>query len=329
MNNDLISIIVPIYKVEEFLCRCIDSILAQTYNNIEIILVDDGSPDNCGSICDAYSMQDNRVRVIHKENGGLSDARNAGIEIAKGAWITCVDSDDFVAENYIEELVYGIEITGADMSMVGVEIIHQNEVTYDKPSHGHITTITKKDAIVKSLQREFRQSAWGKLYKRSIFKDIRYPKGLLYEDLAVIYNILDKVETIAISDARLYKYLIREGSIMQSQFNIHQYNSLVVTDKAMDFVIERYPEYQKEANGRRVYSYFTVLKRMLSSQDKNEYVTQVNDLKKRIKMYSKGLIFDRRIKKSLKMRILAFLVSDHLYITVEHFLYKRIEAQNG
>ena len=325
----LISVVVPIYKVEKYLRRCVDSILNQSYANLQIILVDDGSPDNCGTICDSYREQDIRVEVIHKENGGLSDARNAGIEVATGQYITFIDSDDYVACNYVEELLRAMTVANSDMSVVGVDIVSENKPCSTLAVVGNVRTLTGEDAIELALRTDFRQSAWGKLYRREIFDSIHFPKGLLYEDLAVVYNILAMTGRIALSDAKLYKYEVRPGSIMQTSFNINHYNSLCVTDNAMDFVRLNYPEFEILSNGRRVYSYFTVLRRILTCPDKKKYSSEIIDLKRRIDKYSKGLIRRKEIKKSLKLRIISYRISEKLYLKVENYLYKKIEDSNA
>lgn len=325
----LISVVVPIYNVEKYLVRCVDSIINQTYSNLDIILVDDGSPDNCGSICDEYAERDNRVKVIHKENGGLSDARNEGIKIAKGKLITFVDSDDYVAINYVEELFRCMMTSRADLSVVEVDVVNENTPYSVERQTGDISIINNKKAIELALKISFRQSAWGKLYRTEIFNDIQFPKGLLYEDLAIVYNVLSVTKIIAISNAKLYKYEVRPGSIMQASFNINHYNSLIVTDNAMDFVKTNYPEFGDLSDCRRVYSYFTVLRRMLNSSEKNKYKEQIDELKQRINKYSHHMIWKRNVKPSLKLRLISYKISDTLYLKIEDYLYRRIEESNA
>ena len=184
MNSTVfISVIVPIYKVEKYLHRCIDSVLAQTFTDFELILVDDGSPDNCGKICDEYAEKDNRIHVIHKENGGLSDARNAGIDWAfansDSEWITFIDSDDWIHPKYLETLYNAVKETGCEISICGYE-----ETTGDSPKVDDINL----QAVIVSTEDFFCEHnvnavvAWGKLYKKELFREIRYPVGKLHED---------------------------------------------------------------------------------------------------------------------------------------------------
>ena len=194
----LISVIVPVYKVEKYIHRCVDSILAQTFTDFELILVDDGSPDNCGKICDEYAEKDNRIHVIHKENGGLSDARNAGIDWAfansDSEWITFIDSDDWIHPKYLEALYNAVKETGCEISICGYE-----ETTGDSPKVDDINL----QAVIVSTEDFFCEHnvnavvAWGKLYKKELFREIRYPVGKLHEDEFTTYKLLFQYENCA------------------------------------------------------------------------------------------------------------------------------------
>lgn len=231
MTQPLITVIVPCYKVEQYLPKCVDSILAQTYENLEIWLVDDGSPDRCGKICDEYAEKDERIKVIHKENGGLSDARNVAIDRATGEWITFVDSDDYVAPDYVEQL-YGLcdrhdclmAVTDLDIFPIGKE--PQLSTQRNCPD----MKLTRDDALKYMFnQKYFDVSACGKLYHRSLFSDIRFPKGMLFEDLLTTFRLMLLCqEGVAYSTKKMYYYMFRPGSIEGSQFS----------DKKMDSAIE-------------------------------------------------------------------------------------------
>jgi len=225
----LISIIVPIYNVEAYLAKCINSIISQTYGNLEIFLVDDGSPDRCGSICDEYAKQDARIKVIHKKNGGLSDARNVAIDVAKGEYITFVDSDDYVANDYVESLYKLIVENDAQMSIT--RCIPFFEGT--KPVHIRQTKITKVFNTYNALislfyQKDFDNAAWAKMYHCSLFKsDIRYPKGWLYEDLPTTYKLMMLCKKIAFSSYENYYYLLRKDSIEGAPFKPQKYECCI------------------------------------------------------------------------------------------------------
>ena len=216
--SDLISVVVPIYNVEKYLTKCIDSIINQTYKNLEIILVDDGSPDNCGKICDEYKKKDNRIKVIHKKNGGLSDARNEGIKIATGKYIGFIDSDDFVNLKMIEILYDLLKNNNADISVVsykyyfGEEENNNESVEIKSPK-----ILSNIDAITYLFDNnKLGNYAWNKLYKLSLFDDVKYPVGKKMEDLGTTYKLFSKSNKIVYSDTELYYYLQRGDSILHS-----------------------------------------------------------------------------------------------------------------
>ena len=210
-----VSVIVPVYKVEKYLKKCIDSILNQTYRDLEVILVDDGSPDQCGAICDRYGREDSRVHVIHKENGGLSDARNTGVECASGEYILFVDSDDYIDPELVEKTVKAAEKTGCDLVMF--DYIREEEnfslPCYSELPEGQVLTLEKNPEILISTL-----SAWSKLYKRAFYLECGhwFPKGRLYEDLGSIPKIFLDAKSIVYVRGAFYHYLIRQGSIMTS-----------------------------------------------------------------------------------------------------------------
>ena len=207
--NELISIIVPIYNVEKYLDRCIKSIINQSYNNLEIILVDDGSPDRCGEMCDEWAKIDKRIIVVHKENGGLSDARNAGIDIAKGNYLSFIDSDDYVHKDFIKVLYELCIKYNSDISMCGAFETSKDENCNFNLQQGN--ECVKYSKTILERKDNIYCVAWNKLYKKEVFKYIRYPKGKLHEDVAVINKILYYSNKIAITDLRLYFYYSNEN----------------------------------------------------------------------------------------------------------------------
>ncbi len=222
MSESLVSIIVPIYKVEEYLPACIDSILKQTYSNLEIILVDDGSPDRCGFICDEYAKEDSRIVVVHKENGGLSDARNAGLDIAKGEYLSFVDSDDIVHPEFINCLLNSALSYDADLVICDINnFTNGNEISFHK-IFDYPVKERNKSFYYYSIYNYYSKVepssnivvAWNKLYKKSIWKNLRYPKGKLHEDIFVIHEVLANARKILRINVPLYYYRQREGSIM-------------------------------------------------------------------------------------------------------------------
>ena len=215
MSMPEISVIVPVYKVEAYLPRCVDSILAQTFTDYELWLVDDGSPDNSGKICDDYSKRDARIRVIHKPNGGLSSARNAALDECKGRYISFVDSDDWVTPDFLETLHSALVASGADISICGM-INHFDDghetVLYEPSTE---PCVVEGDAIFDTL---YQPCAQNKLYPASVFKTVRYPVGRWYEDVFAYNEILPMIHRIAYTGKNSYYYFIREGSIIHTAY---------------------------------------------------------------------------------------------------------------
>ncbi len=311
--KELISVIIPIYKVEKYLENCVNSVLQQTYENLEIILIDDGSTDRCPQICDEFAKKDKRVKVIHKPNGGLSDARNAGLDMCQGKYITFIDGDDYVSKNYIELLYNALIRNDADVSIVDAATIQENTVYSTDSVEGSVETYTQEEAIVQSLNIRIPQRAWGKLYPGACFKDLRFPVGKLYEDLAVLYRILLKTKKIVVVRAPAYKYLIRSESIMHAKFNARQLDEIGIIDEEMDNLILHFPEYKTMANGRRLYSYFVVLRRINSSENVNEYTQEKEAIMSKIREYSKEMLFKKDINVRLKSKILAFYFGEAVF----------------
>ena len=216
-----LSIIVPIYKVEKYLDECIQSILGQTFTDLELILVDDGSPDACPQMCDAAAEQDSRVRVIHQKNGGLSAARNTGIDAARGNWLGFVDSDDFVAPDMYEKLYHAAVNANADCAMCSVQLIDEDGSRMDTLQHWKVYGggYTGED-ILKTITWQNNAPylvAWNKLYRREVFRTLRYPVGRINEDVFVFAELFDTIKMVACVEQPLYFYRQRKDSIMQSK----------------------------------------------------------------------------------------------------------------
>ena len=237
MNLPLISVIVPVYNVEPFLKKCVDSIVLQTYANLEIILIDDGSPDKCPEICDAYARKDNRIKVVHQENGGLARVRNVGIENATGDYITFIDSDDFVAPNYVDFLYKGIFENNADMSIASFSVCKENCVNISPVEEAKYIIVTKTQCMeyYTSLRLNPFISAWNKLYKRDLFDGITYPDGKLYEDAFTTYKLFEKAERIAFTSTKLYYYRVNPQSILGQSFREKHLEMIEAFRSGMDY----------------------------------------------------------------------------------------------
>lgn len=225
MNTPQISVIVPIYKVEKYLKECVDSILAQTYQNFELILVDDGSPDSCPAMCDEYAKQDSRIVVIHKQNGGLSDARNAGLDIARGKYICFVDSDDYIAPTMYEVLMKRIVSDKSDLAVCEyVRVYDSGEQLKNKQWHqkAHNKCYTSNEFIADLFIHN--SGAYvvtvNKLYNREIFRTLRFPFGKQHEDEFIIHHVIAQCKKISYIEDELYYYRQREGSIISKGLNV-------------------------------------------------------------------------------------------------------------
>lgn len=239
-----ISIVVPIYKVELYIKKCIETLIGQTYKNIEIILVDDGSPDNCGKICDEYSKKDKRITVIHKKNGGLSDARNAGIKIATGEYIMLVDSDDYIELNSCEELEKIINKTKADIIAFKKTNKFEDGVEQRTEDTEKYKEYTNKEAYIELIYgRNFEITAWSRIYKKDILKNIPFPVGVLSEDFAIAHKLFMASNKIVFYDKTLYNYLIRNNSIMGNISRNHAIDLYNITNEVYKFQKNNFKEH--------------------------------------------------------------------------------------
>lgn len=216
--KELISVIIPIYMVEKYLNKCIDSVINQTYKNLEIILVNDGSKDNCKKICEEYAKKDSRIKIINKSNGGLSDARNKGLEVSNGKYIGFVDSDDYISKDMYKNLYENIIKYDADIAICEYIEVNENGENIKenkKIIENGVKIYSREEAMYKLLEdNEITNHVWNKLYKSSLFKDIEFPKGLKFEDIAVMYKLIDKANRVVHISEILYFYVQRDGSIL-------------------------------------------------------------------------------------------------------------------
>lgn len=218
--DELISVIVPIYAVEKYLEKCIQSIRNQTYTNLEIILVDDESPDNCPLICDSYIEVDERIKVIHQKNGGLSAARNSGLEIAKGKYISFVDSDDYLYPDMYENMIEAIKVTSADICVCGIEPIYEGHFRGKLEKINIENSTYDKETFFQLISKWYYVTTVNKLYRKEIFNQLRFPVGRIHEDEFVIHKIVDKCTNIVTIPHIGYAYVQRENSIMNSKMSI-------------------------------------------------------------------------------------------------------------
>lgn len=233
----LISVIVPVYNVENYLEQCIESILNQSFVNFELILINDGSTDASGEICECYAREEGRITLIHQENKGLSMARNKGIEVAMGEYLTFIDSDDSIHQEYLEILYRNLKKYQADVSIVNHQAVQEEEVQLETRIENHITVLDNLTAVNEIVEKSDTNMiiAWGKLYKKSLFKSIRYPAGKYHEDEFVTYKLLYKSKKIIVSDAPLYYYTQRKDSITGYPYSLKRLEKLEALKEAIDF----------------------------------------------------------------------------------------------
>lgn len=322
-----ISVIVPIYKVEKYLNRCVDSILNQSYKNIEVILVDDGSPDNCGKICDEYLLKDNRIRVIHKENGGLSSARNAGLEIATGEYIGFVDSDDWIEPKMYETLIENAIKYNAEISVGGVvDLLEENDnytiikSTFDEKID--VQVLNNEEAMKKFFLGSW--SAWDKIYKRKVHEKIRFPEGMINEDEAIAMKILDNSEKIVYTNEVFYNYIRRPNSITTSEFSERKLDWYRNCKKNLEFIKEKHSNLRHYAEVRFCNSIMWSL-RCIAMENK-DFKDSINMLLLDLKNNKDALLKNNLINKKEKMWI-RILLCTSFYNNI--FIFKSLVKINN
>lgn len=244
--NPTVSVIIPVYNVAPYIDECIQSVINQTYSNLEIIIIDDGSTDESGEICDSYAEKEQRIKVIHQRNKGLGAARNAGLDIAGGEIISFLDSDDAFAPEMIEKLVDLLTGTGADIAACGYYYCEtegrMSEEKSAKRLSGEKTTLTSINALQKLIQYEINFSVWNKLYRKELFNDIRFPEGRYYEDINLTAKIFEKAGNIALSDEILMFYRRRKNAITSTVSSSNVYDRIKAMDELNRFIDDRSPQ---------------------------------------------------------------------------------------
>lgn len=297
-DTPLVSIIIPVYNVAELLGRCLDSVLAQTYQNLEIILIDDGSTDASGELCDTYAQRDHRIRIIHQTNQGLSAARNTGITVASGEFISFVDSDDAVAPTLIEHLLKPCLVHHLNLSICSFAEFSDNLPPVGAEPAQDARLVSTIDALTDMiLDRDFTVSAWGKLYACSIFQEVRFPVSRLYEDVGTTYRLVLQCNKVAISKAPLYFYYQNPVSITQQPFSNQKLDLILLTDQMCDD-LESWSKTQSSAiqqritylsQERRMHARFSILRQIVlapapaTPEESRELVSTERDIVKYIR----------------------------------------------
>lgn len=270
----LISVIVPVYKVEKYLDRCVKSVLRQTFQDFEIILVDDGSPDACGAMCDAWAERDTRIRVVHKENGGMSSARNAGLALAKGEYISFIDSDDWVEPDMFSYL-YNLLQTYPQAQMSQCGYCADREESYVEAQQSEVLELYDKNRIWEYFYRVRGETSnnaiWNKLYRREVLNGFSFVEGLKFEDVVACYEFFNHADCMIVSNRCLYHYFVNDSGVTRSGFTRQDLQYLEVWDWIVQWTEKDRPQYLFYAQMGRKRANFTILSKMrLRGYDKSD-----------------------------------------------------------
>ena len=281
---ELISVIVPVYKVEDCLDKCVRSIAQQTYSNLEIILVDDGSPDRCGAMCEAWAEKDSRIRVVHKENGGLSDARNAGLQVATGSLISFIDSDDWIEPDFLEALLSAMEHQDAQIAECAVDLVDEAGNVLRLRDAAKVPVVEKIEGLRRMIQEEgVFQTVWNKLYRRQVLEGILFEKGKCHEDDFWTYQVFDRMDRLAIVQRPMYHYLQRSGSIMGVGYSLKRLDGLEARYRRMEY-LSKYDELQTLMQRDLMLNYLWNLQcalRGLKDPERKTAVQRILEMKKK------------------------------------------------
>lgn len=294
-----ISLVIPVYNVEKYLNKCVDSALAQTYQNFEIILIDDGSTDNSGNICDEYAAKDNRITVYHKTNGGLSSARNFGVQHANGNLIAFLDSDDYVSDIYLEYMYELMEKYDADMVRTCYVMSYSDRSANPPKLEWKEMVFDTVEALKQICYTSL--SAVASLYKKEIVLRHPYPEGRLYEDMATTYRIVGECQRIVFSDRPTYFYVQRNSSIMHRKIDRKNYDIFWAAQEQLKYIQENYPSAVTAAESRCVLaaaSFFDCLFQS-TSQEEKEYYRYARDFSK---PYIRDVIVDKNVSKNIRIK---------------------------
>lgn len=322
----MISIIVPVYNVAAYLDRCVDSIIRQTCTDLEIILVDDGSQDNSGKMCDEWATRDSRIKVIHKENGGLSDARNAGIDAATGDYIGFIDSDDWIEPDMYHDLLQAIQTQRAEMAVTGLVRVYGNGFSRVQYVSEQPFVICGDRIVHAYLQQgTFSTAAWDKLYIRELFDHRRFPVGKQYEDAPVIFDILCNIRCLAVIGKPQYNYFQRADSICGKPFSVRKMDHYDFSKEIWRRAQREYPQYVDSANTFWGCKLCELLYALYESPNAVEYKKQKDQMETELKQVYQKVLCSAEVPKVMKLKtVLLVLHLAPLYIKVKALRTQRI-----
>lgn len=332
LKEPLISIVIPIYGVEAYLEECLDSVICQTYRKLEIILVDDGSPDRCGKIADEYALKDERFKVIHKVNGGLSDARNVGMAAATGEFLFFLDSDDIIDENAIEELYSICADNKADIAISSLYNFIGSDYVHDNKQNSDIKQEFSKDKMMVEIDNNYNveymdqiyamkrilypggigHEAPGKLYRIFLWNGIQFPVGKLYEDYSTTYKVILRAEKVGVLSEPIYGYRVRSGSIMQSDIKEKNLSLIEISEKVTNDISTMVPELAKYAKYLQVRTNLKLLEGILCTGI-NSFPEAQNQILALVNKEGKGMLEADYVRKSDKIKIGSLMLGKRLF----------------
>lgn len=306
-TKPLISIIVPVYNAEKYLRKCIDSIVNQTYTNLEIILVDDGSPDNSGAICDEYAKNDSRIKVIHKPNGGLSSARNAGLDLSSGEYLTFIDSDDYIELDTVEQVVKTLLDREVEVVLIREKQVNENGETTKIVGETPTDTIfyKEKEFLADLILAKQINGACDKFYKRELLNGLRFEENKHHgEDMLFNVCYLEKVNTVGYVDSIKYSYVANQNSITHSKFNSHSVDSLYFKDKVYEIAKEKFPKYSGILSRRCFVARLTLLRLIFDSKEQKNQAELLGEIESYLK--DKYKLVKKHLSKKERLEYLLF-----------------------
>lgn len=306
----LISVVVPVYKVENYLDRCVESLVNQTYENLEIILVDDGSPDNCPALCDAWATRDSRIVVVHKPNGGLSDARNAGVLAAHGDYVGFIDSDDYAAPDMYEALYAHMEESGAEVAICGIADVYADHV--DNPGAQLRTVMTAQEVLSDMLlNKTLTVCVPPRLYPKWLLMQVPQPVGMTHEDSWTVVDFFTKVSKVAVDTTPRYFYWHAEGTITSNPATRARQDLIDAWEHNRRVIEKHFPQIIDDVMFRCYWAHFDVLDGMILSNSPDE--ERRKSIVKWLKDHKKGILSHPEMNAKRKIALRALLISEGLY----------------
>ena len=293
-NNQMqISIIVPVYNVQEYVTKCVESILTQKYFNLEIILIDDGSTDNSGFVIDSLAKKDHRIRCVHQENMGLSAARNKGLDLANGQLLGFVDGDDWIEIDMYEKLYKDLVTNDADISICSIAGVNEDDPNHHEKSLKESAVFVNQPAILDDTLEIVRfcilsknVPAWNKLYKRHLFDGVRYPTNKIYEDCFTTYRVMEKAKKVVVSPEIKYHHVFRKNSISHEKISVKNFAMLEAFIEQHEYLSKKYPELEKETRKNMFLMLLVFSKILYESNHIFTFQNELSNILNRIRKYS-------------------------------------------